>query len=260
VTTTTPRRVLPFADGAADQKNLLGGKGANLAEMTNIGLPVPPGFIVTTDACRDYLRVGDLPDGLMAEVHEQLAALEERMGLKLGDPERPLLVSVRSGAPFSMPGMMDTVLNLGAMPATVPGLIGLTGDPRHAWDSVRRFVEMFGRVVLGVDAERYDDALRDAIRTAGVKDERDLDRRAARGGRPRPPRDHRGRRARDPRRPARAAAARDRGRVPVVERAAGACLPQGRGDPRRPRDRRQRPGDGRRQPRRRLGHRRRLHP
>jgi pyruvate, orthophosphate dikinase len=171
---STDRRVLPFTDGGADQKNLLGGKGANLAEMTNIGLPVPPGFIVTTDACRDYLRVGDLPAGLMDEVHQALKELETQMGLRLGDAERPLLVSVRSGAPFSMPGMMDTVLNLGAMPATVPGLVGITGDARHAWDSVRRFVEMFGRVVLGVDAELYNERLHDAIETAGVKDERDL--------------------------------------------------------------------------------------
>jgi pyruvate, orthophosphate dikinase len=174
LSTTSERRVVPFTDGRADQKNLLGGKGANLAEMTNIGLPVPPGFIVTTDACRDYLDVGDLPAGLMDEVQAALKELEAEMGLRLGDEERPLLVSVRSGAPFSMPGMMDTVLNLGAMPATVPGLIGLTGDPRHAWDSVRRFVEMFGRVVLGVDAERYDEALHAAIEAAGAKDERDL--------------------------------------------------------------------------------------
>jgi pyruvate, orthophosphate dikinase len=173
--TTTDRRVLPFADGSAGQKDLLGGKGANLAEMTNIGLPVPPGFIVTTDACRDYLDAGRLPDGLMDEVHLALKELEERMDLRLGDPDRPLLVSVRSGAPFSMPGMMDTVLNLGAMPATVPGLISLTGDPRHAWDSVRRFVEMFGRVVLGVDAARYDERLHAAIADAGVADERELD-------------------------------------------------------------------------------------
>jgi pyruvate, orthophosphate dikinase len=175
VSTTSERRVVPFTDGRADQKNLLGGKGANLAEMTNIGLPVPPGFIVTTDACRDYLRVGDLPDGLMDEVHLALKELEAEMGLRLGDTERPLLVSVRSGAPFSMPGMMDTVLNLGAMPATVPGLIGLTGDPRHAWDSVRRFAEMYGKVVLGVDEEIYKERLTAAVAEAGVKDERELD-------------------------------------------------------------------------------------
>jgi pyruvate, orthophosphate dikinase len=175
LSTSTHRRVLPFSEGSADQKNLLGGKGANLAEMTNIGLPVPPGFIVTTDACRDYLAVGDLPAGLMDEVHLALKELEERMGLRLGDREKPLLVSVRSGAPFSMPGMMDTVLNLGAMPDTVPGLIGLTGDPRHAWDSVRRFVEMYGKVVLGVEESVYSDRLKEAIAAAGVKDERDLD-------------------------------------------------------------------------------------
>jgi pyruvate, orthophosphate dikinase len=121
LSTTSERRVVPFTDGRADQKNLLGGKGANLAEMTNIGLPVPPGFIVTTDACRDYLEVGDLPAGLMDEVHAALKELETEMGLRLGDEERPLLVSVRSGAPFSMPGMMDTVLNLGRCPRRCRG-------------------------------------------------------------------------------------------------------------------------------------------
>ena len=168
------RWVVPFADGRASDKYLLGGKGANLCEMTHIGLPVPPGFIVSTDACRAYLDVGDVPEGLMDEVLRALGDLEEQMGLRLGDRERPLLVSLRSGAPFSMPGMMDTVLNLGAMPDTVPGLIGLTGDPKHAWDSVRRFVEMFGKVVLGVDEHIYVARLEAAIADAGVANEREL--------------------------------------------------------------------------------------
>jgi pyruvate, orthophosphate dikinase len=168
------RWVVAFEEGRATDRNLLGGKGANLCEMTYLGLPVPPGFIVTTDACRSYLAEGAVPEGLMDEVLEALAGLEERAGLRLGDPERPLLVSLRSGAPFSMPGMMDTVLNLGAMPETVPGLVAITGDERHAWDSVRRFVEMFARVVLGVPEELYATRLREAIAAAGVADEREL--------------------------------------------------------------------------------------
>jgi pyruvate, orthophosphate dikinase len=171
---TTARWVVPFAAGRATDKYLLGGKGANLCEMTHIGLPVPPGFIVTTDACRAYLEAGDLPPGLLDEVLDALAVLEERMGLRLGDHDRPLLVSLRSGAAFSMPGMMDTVLDLGAMPDTVPGLISLTGDPEHAWDSVRRFTEMFGKVVLGVDETVYVEGLEAAIAEAGVDNERDL--------------------------------------------------------------------------------------
>ncbi len=175
---TAPRSratwVVPFSEGRAKDKYLLGGKGANLCEMTYIGLPVPPGFIVTTDACRAYLREGQVPESLYEEVLAALAGVEEQMGLRLGDPDRPLLVSLRSGAPFSMPGMMDTVLNLGAMPDTVPGLIGLTGDAKHAWDSVRRFVEMFGRVVLGVAEEVYARLLDEAIAAAGVANEREL--------------------------------------------------------------------------------------
>ena len=168
------RWVVPFDQGRATDKYLLGGKGANLCEMTYIGLPVPPGFIVTTDACRAYLHEGEVPSGLHEEVLAALGHLEEQMGLRLGDRRRPLLVSLRSGAPFSMPGMMDTVLNLGAMPETVPGLIALTGDAKHAWDSVRRFVEMFGKVVLGVDEELYTTRLEAAIERAGVANEREF--------------------------------------------------------------------------------------
>lgn len=169
----TTRWVLPFADGDASQRDLLGGKGANLAEMARIGLPVPPGFIVTTEACRAFRHAGAVPDGLFAQVDAALADLEAATGRRLGDPAAPLLLSVRSGAPFSMPGMMDTVLDLGATDATVPGLVAM-GDERFAWDATRRFTELFGGVVLGVEAPVFDAVLADAIAAAGVRDERDL--------------------------------------------------------------------------------------
>jgi pyruvate, orthophosphate dikinase len=175
VSTITDRKyVVTFDEGSADQKQLLGGKGANLAEMTRIGLPVPPGFIVTTDACRSYLELEEIPDGLYDEVEDALRDLEEATGRRLGDPESPLLLSVRSGAPFSMPGMMDTVLDLGATPETAEGLAAM-GDEWFAWDAARRFLEMFGRVVLGVEAERFDDTVERAVADAGVESERDLD-------------------------------------------------------------------------------------
>ena len=170
---TTESFVVPFSEGSADQKSLLGGKGANLAEMTRIGLPVPPGFIVTTDACRRYMAEGGSPEGLFDQVDAALADLEAQVGRKLGDPESPLLLSVRSGAVFSMPGMMDTVLNLGAMPHTAPGLAAM-GDEWFAQDATRRFLEMFGRVVLGVDGELFDHNVEHANEAAGVASERDL--------------------------------------------------------------------------------------
>ena len=165
--------VVPFAEGSADQKSLLGGKGANLSEMTRIGLPVPPGFIVTTDACRQYMAEGGSPEGMFDQVEAALVDLEAQVGRKLGDPDSPLLLSVRSGAVFSMPGMMDTVLNLGAMPATAKGLAAM-GDEWFAQDSARRFLEMFGRVVLGVSAELFDHNVEAANEAAGVSSERDL--------------------------------------------------------------------------------------
>src|SRR5215468_2689360 len=132
-------------------KDLLGGKGANLAEMTSVlELPVPPGFTITTDACRAYMA-GGWPDGLDAEVAQHREALEARMGKKIGDPSDPLLVSVRSGAKFSMPGMMDTVLNLGLNDASVKGLAEQTSDARFANDSYRRFIQMYGKIVLDID-------------------------------------------------------------------------------------------------------------
>ncbi len=147
-----------FEEGRADQRRLLGGKGANLAEMTNIGLPVPPGFTISTEACIAYYDAvgGAFPPGLEAEVWERLAVIEKKTGKKLGDPERPLLVSVRSGAPVSMPGMMDTILNLGLNDRTVEGLARLSGDARFAYDCYRRFIQMFGNVVLGVEHHAFD--------------------------------------------------------------------------------------------------------
>jgi pyruvate, orthophosphate dikinase len=170
---TAARWIVPFSEGEAGMRDLLGGKGANLAEMTRIGLPVPPGFIVTTEACRSFRASGEVPEGLFDEVDAALGRLEEGLGRRLGDAEQPLLLSVRSGAVFSMPGMMDTVLDLGATDETVPGMLRM-GDANFAWDATRRFTELFGRVVLGVDAAVFDRVLREAIAAAGVRDERDL--------------------------------------------------------------------------------------
>ncbi|MFM9562461.1 pyruvate, phosphate dikinase [Streptomyces turgidiscabies] len=157
--------VYDFTEGNRDLKDLLGGKGANLAEMTNLGLPVPPGFTITTEACKTYLDSGDEPAALRDEVSAHLAALEAAMGKKLGQADDPLLVSVRSGAKFSMPGMMDTVLNIGLSDKSVQGLAKQAGDERFAWDSYRRLIQMFGKTVLGVEGELFEDAL-DAAKTA----------------------------------------------------------------------------------------------
>ena len=142
--------VYDFSEGNRDLKDVLGGKGANLAEMTNLGLPVPPGFTITTDACRYYLAEGTVPDGLAGEVDEHLADLERKIGRRLGDHADPLLVSVRSGAKFSMPGMMETVLNIGLSDDSVHGLAKQAGNERFAWDSYRRLIQMFGKTVLGL--------------------------------------------------------------------------------------------------------------
>ena len=144
-----------FARGSMKEKDLLGGKGANLAEMTNLGLPVPPGFTITTEACRHYLEHGAEPDGLADEVARHLAVLEQSMGRKLGDPDDPLLVSVRSGAKFSMPGMMETVLNIGLNDTSVHGLARQSDDPRFAFDSYRRLLQMFGSTVMGVRSDAF---------------------------------------------------------------------------------------------------------
>jgi pyruvate,orthophosphate dikinase len=164
--------VYDFHEGNRDMKDLLGGKGANLAEMTNIGLPVPPGFTITTEACLSYLEEDRFPAGLMQECEEHLRRLEEAMGKVLGDDVNPLLVSVRSGAKFSMPGMMDTVLNLGLNDRSVEGLVAQSNDERFAWDSYRRFVQMFGKIVLGISADRFEQRLDEAKERvgAGAKD------------------------------------------------------------------------------------------
>src|SRR5438093_8313680 len=149
-------------------KDLLGGKGANLAEMTSVlQLPVPPGFTISTDACRAYIESG-WPGGLSDEVQKHVKRLEKTMGKRLGDPSDPLLVSVRSGAKFSMPGMMDTVLNLGLNDESVDGLAKQTSDERFAYDSYRRFVSMYGRIVLGVEGEEFDRLLDTAKEWDGV--------------------------------------------------------------------------------------------
>jgi pyruvate,orthophosphate dikinase len=172
--------VYEFAKGNRDMKDLLGGKGANLAEMTNLGLPVPPGFTITTEACRQYLAEGAEPDSLAEEVDAHLAALEETMGRKLGDATDPLLVSVRSGAAFSMPGMMETVLNVGLTDSSVVGLAASTGNERFAWDSYRRLIQMFGKTVCGVPGEDFEHALDDAVRAHGVGQDTGLDADALR--------------------------------------------------------------------------------
>jgi pyruvate,orthophosphate dikinase len=164
-----------FSEGNAQMRALLGGKGAGLAEMTNAGLPVPPGFTITTEACNAYYTAGkELPDGLWDSVVAHMKELEEQTGKGFGDTDNPLLVSVRSGAAFSMPGMMDTVLNLGLNPDTVQGLISLTANERFAWDAWRRFVAMFGRIVLGLRAEDFDEPFDELKEHAGAKLDTDL--------------------------------------------------------------------------------------
>ncbi|MEW2454455.1 pyruvate, phosphate dikinase [Streptomyces albus] len=166
--------VYDFSEGNKDLKDLLGGKGANLAEMTNLGLPVPPGFTITTEACKAYLASGQVPAALRDEVSAHLAALEERMGKKLGQADDPLLVSVRSGAKFSMPGMMDTVLNIGLSDESVHGLAAQSGDERFAWDSYRRLIQMFGDTVLGIHGERFSETLEEAKTARGATTDVDL--------------------------------------------------------------------------------------
>ena len=167
--------VYDFEEGNAGMRALLGGKGAGVAEMTRAGLPVPPGFTITTEACLAYLEKGAFPEGMMDEVRAHLQKLEVTAGRRLGDPKDPLLVSVRSGAAFSMPGMMDTVLNLGLNQRTLDGLAQATGDVRFARDAYRRFVQMYGRIVLGVEGDLFDVELEAAKRRQGVKTDAELD-------------------------------------------------------------------------------------
>src|SRR5438067_5748623 len=174
-----------FANGKADgnrtMKDLRGGKGAGLAEMTNAGLPVPPGFTITTEACNDYFGAGEkLPDGLWDDVLAAVKDVEQETGKGFGDPANPLLVSVRSGAKFSMPGMMDTVLNLGLNEQTLHGLVALTGNERFGWDAYRRFIQMFGRIVMDVEGSKFDEALDAAKHARGVEQDTELDAAALR--------------------------------------------------------------------------------
>ncbi len=241
-------------------RSLLGGKGANVAEMLRIGVPVPDGFTVTTEACVAATRDGKWPDGLEAEIEARLVALEERTGRKLGEGARPLLVSVRSGAVHSMPGMMDTILNLGMSEATAEALAAESGNARFAWDSYRRFVQMYGEVVEGVPGDVYEHALSRRKSDRGVRGDTDLDAddlRALGAEFRRLTAEHGGTLPDDPREQL-------RGAVDAVFRSwrqpARHGLPAGARHLRRPRHRRQRHADGVRQPRRRLGDRRLLHP
>jgi pyruvate, orthophosphate dikinase len=170
-----PKFVYDFTEGNRELKDLLGGKGANLAEMTNLGLPVPPGFTITTEACRHYLAHGSTPGTLDGEVTRHLRALESSIGRKLGDPTDPLLVSVRSGAKFSMPGMMDTVLNVGLSDGCVEGLAKQSGNERFAWDSYRRLIQMFGKTVLGIEGDHFEHALDAAKQAKGAASDTQLD-------------------------------------------------------------------------------------
>ena len=168
-----------FEEGQADMKDLLGGKGANLAEMTNIGLPVPPGFTITTEACNKYYELGSkMPDGMMDQVRTALSEVEKKMGKKLGDPANPLLVSVRSGAKFSMPGMMDTVLNLGLNADSIQGIIKQTGNERFVYDAYRRFIMMFSDIVLGVKRINFEHIFDGFKKKLGITEDTQLDAKA----------------------------------------------------------------------------------
>ncbi len=165
-----------FRDGDATQKTLLGNKGANLAEMTRLGLPIPPGFVVTTEACKAYFGAGlTAPEGMWDDVREGLRAVEQEMGYTFAASEHPLLLSVRSGAAISMPGMMETVLNLGLNDTTVKGLEKESGDPRFAWDSYRRLIQMYGKVVMEVPADKFENTLSDHKKRRGVEYDTGLD-------------------------------------------------------------------------------------
>lgn len=170
-----PKLVYDFAEGNMTMKELLGGKGANLAEMTNLGLPVPPGFTITTEACKAYLRTGSVPPELADEIDHHVDVLQQKMGKKLGQADDPLLVSVRSGAAASMPGMMETVLNVGLNDDSVNGLAHQSSNPRFAWDAYRRLIQMFGKTVLGMDGEVFEQALDAAKDAKGASTDLELD-------------------------------------------------------------------------------------
>ena len=167
--TQSKKRIYRFDEGDAGMRDLLGGKGANLAEMARLGLPVPPGFTITTEACREYYEAGNrLPEGLWQDIREHMRWLEQSIGREFGSTSNPLLVSVRSGARDSMPGMMDTILNLGINEDVAQGLAGLMGDERPAYDVYRRFLQIFGSVVLGVESSAFEDILTRHKDEAGV--------------------------------------------------------------------------------------------
>ncbi|GAA1597734.1 pyruvate, phosphate dikinase [Kribbella sancticallisti] len=170
-----PKLVYDFTEGNKDMKELLGGKGANLAEMTNLGLPVPPGFTISAEACKVFLATGSVPPELADEIDHHVSALEQKMGKKLGQADDPLLVSVRSGAAVSMPGMMETVLNVGLNDDSVNGLAHQSGNPRFAWDAYRRLIQMFGKTVLGMEGDVFEDAIEAAKKAKGTKNDLDLD-------------------------------------------------------------------------------------
>ena len=164
-----------YEEGGKEMRDLLGGKGANLAEMANIGLPVPPGFTITTEACIEYYKAGEkFPEGMWEQTLDALKVIEERAGKKFGDRKRPLLVSVRSGAKISMPGMMDTVLNVGLNDETAKGMIDLTGDPRFVYDAYRRLIQMFGKIVLGIDGDKFEKVLEECKKEKGVEADTEL--------------------------------------------------------------------------------------
>src|SRR5213595_3773626 len=171
----TGRFVYDFDERSEGGRELLGGKGIGLAEMTQLGVPVPAGFTVTTDACRAYMQNGkELPKGLETEIEEHLGALEQKSGKRFGDPGDPLLVSVRSGAAVSMPGMMDTILNIGLNDEAVEGLAKTTGNARFAYDSYRRLIQMYGEVVEGIDGHRFEVELAALKQRRGVSQDTDL--------------------------------------------------------------------------------------
>lgn len=172
---TRKKYVYLFHEGSARMKDLLGGKGANLAEMTRLELPVPPGFTISTEACNEFYRLGKkFPKGLMDEVSDKLKTVEKKTIKGLGNPQNPLLVSVRSGAKFSMPGMMDTILNLGLNKETLQGLIRKTNNERFAYDAYRRFVMMFGNIAMGIPRDKFEHAMKEAKKQAGVEQDTEL--------------------------------------------------------------------------------------
>jgi pyruvate, orthophosphate dikinase len=172
---TVTKYVYGFHEGSRDMADELGGKGANLAEMTKLGMPVPPGFTISTDACRFYLDQGRTPPELTGQVAAALSAVESEVGRSPGDAADPLLMSVRSGARFSMPGMMETVLDIGLNDDSVRGLVAMSGNEPFAWDSYRRLIQMFGSTVLGIDSHLFEQALEQQKETAGVTLDKDLD-------------------------------------------------------------------------------------